>query len=655
MHTVTIEILRTGESHNFELSKQRKYIALCGSYPHVDLSIDCEQATFSKYKKKLRYFDSDERQRQEGIRFFEQLLTKIFDDLEPLRIEGQTEDWLHLRLVISPRELAQLPFEIALTPKGFRGYPLKRFLLNPQRLTTLTREVRQVGPLRYNWPYKPRILFVWADPCAEVPHREHSEALIEIVKHFAHPIKNNAEPIPDLTPWFTILRKASLKSLKNEVKSAIKEGNPFTHIHLLAHGNNPGADEDEAFKLILHDDENPSEVHYANGEELAISILATDSVQTFFPAIVTLIACDSSNEGSISLPAGSLAQQLHQSGVPCVLASQFPLSVEGSVKLVSTLYQKLLINCDDPRIALYQTRNDLFNSNIHDWASLVAYIRFPEDINEQLKDNHLKILLHALKTANAWSDHVLQYKDELAPERNAVWFKDVGERLDKAIKDLEFLLKTDIHQKKERFAEHYGLLGSAFKRKAEHLFRMADILPEKTNTFITESKKALAFSREWYFRGYDKQKNHWTAVQFLSLSAIINGSLTNTEERDIWTIAKIFAETDAREINDPITRIWAWGTLAELCFLSPLKYSPDEKEINTQAKEEALNYLKKIFNAQFTFIDEIQKIDGDIKFAQDSTLSQFKRYVDWWPKMIPSPSIYLLKEMAKEIFKELNI
>ena len=655
MHTVCIEILRTGESYNYELSEKTKYIALCGSHPHVDLTVGCNQLTFSKNKKKLRYFESDEEQRQEGIRFFEQLITKIFDDLEPLRIEGQTEDWLHLKLVISPRELVQLPFELALTPKGFPGHPLKKFLLNSQRLTTLTREVRQVGPLRYNWPYKPRILFAYAGPSDAVPYKEHSDALIDIVKHFACPLKNNPEPVPDLAPWITVLRQASLKSLKNTVKSAIKKGKPFTHIHLLAHGSKPDNDGNETYRLILHDDENSSDVHYTNGEELAHAILATDSIQTFFPVIVTLIACDSSNEGNISLPAGSLAQQLHQSGVPCVFASQFPLSVKGSVNLVSTLYRKLLIERDDPRIALYQTRNDLFNSSVHDWASLVAYVRFSEDIDEQLKDNHLKILLLSLKTVSAWSDHLLQYKDELAPEKNTEWFKAVGERLEDAIKNLENLFKTDIHQKNMRFAEHYGLLGSAFKRKAEHLFQMASFQPESASLLLEESKNALSYSRNWYFKGYEKQINHWTAVQYLSLSTILDGSLAQSVEKDIWTIARILAENDAKEGNGTIIRIWAWGTLAELWLLSPLKFQADENKSGKEDTEKALFYLKKMAHAEFDFIDELSIIGEDIKFARESTFRQFERYISWWPEVYKSAGVNRLKKTASEITEKAKL
>ncbi len=458
-----------------------------------------------------------------------------------------------------------------------------------------------------------------------------------------------------MAPLITFLKQASLKSIKENVKSAIEDGNPYTYIHLLAHGISSGNNENEEFKLVLHDDDDVNLAHDTNGEELAIALLATNGNQTFFPAVVSVMACDSSNEGSLFLPAGSLAHQLHRSGVPCVFASQFPLSVKGSVNLVSTLYKRLLIARDDPRIALYQTRNDLFNSSIHDWASLVAYVRFPENIDEQLKENHLKILLQSLKTANVWSEHLLQYKDELAPEKNAVWFENVGKRLDEAIKDLENLLKTDIHQEKEHFSEHYGLLGSAFKRKAEHFFQMAAFQPQNAPSLLAESKKALSFSKVWYRQGFEKQMNHWTAVQYLSLTAITEGNISSPSFKDIWTITKLLAENDAKESKDTITRIWAWGSLAELWLLSPLKFQADEKENMEAETEKALFYLKKITHAELDFIEELPEIGEDIKFALESTFRQFDRYISWWPEVYKSAGVGRLKKMATEITEKAKL
>jgi hypothetical protein len=657
MHTVTIEILRPGKSHSQELSEQTVYIALCGSHPAADLTIGCNQAKFSKYKQMLRYDLPDEQARHEGISFFEQLISMILDDIEFLRTEGQTDDFLHLRLVMTPKELAQLPFELALTPKGFPGQHSKPFLLNPQRLTTLTRETRQVAPTRYLWPYKPRVLFAWAEPKGEVPHDAHYVALRDLLKHFARPMKDNAEPVPDILPILTPLKNASLRSINAAVKAAIDEGNPYTHIHILAHGSKSDRAAGEVFKLLLHHNDDVNQSHLTDGSEMASAILEIDGNRTNFPAVVSLTACDSSNEGSVSLPAGSLAHQLHESGIPCVFASQFPISVAGSVYLVSTLYKNLLIEGDDPRKALYNTRKSLYdNSNVHDWASLVAYVRFPEDIDEQLKDNRLKILLESLKTSNAWADHILKHRKDIDPGKVKDEFDSITSRLDKSIKDLTDLFKEGTKKDEKRFAEHFGLLGSAFKRKAEHIFRMAALEPGRAESLYEESKEALKTSREWYFNGYDKQKNHWTAIQYLSLTAVIKGSLEEPADQAIWTITRIFAEDDVKEDKEPMDQIWGCGTLAELYLLFPLTLSSDrpdrENEIAT-AKQKAKQYLDKINKAKFTFADRPDLKQGDIAFALESTKKQFERYVIWWPVMMPSKSTNLLREIATDLMDSL--
>jgi len=178
---------------------------------------------------------------------------------------------------------------------------------------------------------------------------------------------------------------------------------------------------------------------------------------------------------------------------------------------------------------------------------------------------------------------------------------------------------------------------------------MTAFQPESASLLLKESKNALVYSKHWYFKGYEKQINHWTAVQYLSLSAIIDGSLTRPVEKDIWTIARILAENDSKESNDIINRIWAWGSLAELWLLSPLKYQTNEKESEEEDIEKALFYLKKIVRAEFDFIDELPKIGKDIIFAQESTFRQFERYISCWPEIYSSAGVIRLKSLAMEI------
>jgi hypothetical protein len=62
-----------------------------------------------------------------------------------------------------------------------------------------------------------------------------------------------------------------------------------------------------------------------------------------------------------------------------VVASQFPLTKDGSVTVASILYQGLLCG-DNPWVLLHQLRSELhsrYGNDSHDWASLVVYEALP--------------------------------------------------------------------------------------------------------------------------------------------------------------------------------------------------------------------------------------------------------------------------------------
>ena len=655
MHTITLQIDRTGTSSDHELSPEVKYKVCCQNMPGIDLQIDCDQASFNQHKEMLRTDSNDEQIRQEGITFFQQLMTKIFDDIQPLAIEASkySDQWLHLRVLTNEKELVQLPFELALTPKGLQGQQIKPWLLNPQQLTTLTREVKQVAAPSYTWPHIPMILFAWADPGKSVPADEHFSALRDVVKELVCPMPNNPEPVADISQMITVLKNASLKSINDAVKKGIDNNKPYTHIHILAHGDKDPFDKIDNYKIILHQNEDANEPYYATGEELAMAILEVDVDTIRKPAILSLMTCDSANTGSVALPVGSLAHQLHESGIPCVFASQFPLSIPGSIKLVSALYSKLLLDGEDPRKALYHTRKAVADKTVHDWASLVAEVRFPFNIDEQLKDYRLKQMLQSLKTSNAWAEHVLKYRNDISPQKFDAVLADVSERLDKSIKDQSKLFAevTSQDTNNDRYAEHSGLLGSAYKRKAEHLFRLAGMNTELSKSLLEKSDEALVTSRDWYSTGFDKVKmNHWVGIQYLSLRAITNESLKDEENKDFFATIRVMAQDDAKEKNKPMTRIWAWGTLMEIYLLQPL--TCPEAEFDAQAIEalpKAKTYVTNIAKAGGSFLGKRGVDPDDIIFAQKSTCSQLERYIFWWPQINKATHIEKLKKMAIEL------
>ncbi len=655
MRTITIEIERQGKAEGYQLMKDTVYLASCDTEPVVNISIKCDQADFQQRKEVLRY--TDKAAMKESFAFLQQLVTRIFDDIHPLPLVAKDEkDWIHVRLITSAKELVQIPFELSLTPSGFKGEHVKPFLLNPLRLTTLTREVRQVGVAEYEWPEKPRILFAWANPDKEVPYEEHFNVLRDLARQLVLPIKDNPEPIPDIGQLITIVKKASRNSINKAIAEGIQEDRPYTHIHLLAHGSqNEHPEFPEEFRLMLHDKNDASKVDYVNGEQLALSILESEGASTKFPAIISLMACDTANAGNTSLPGGSVAHQLHESGIPCVFASQFPLSTQGSVELVGKLYEKLLLEGDDPRTALYHTRKAISENEYHDWASLVAYVRFPADINDQMEDYKLKVLLQALKTSNDWTGHVLKYRKEIPAAALEKVLADVSLRLKRSIDKLDKLVTPVGSTLKEidRYAEHSGLLGSAYKRTAEHLYLLSTLHPEMAEVLCKESGEALVMGRKWYYNGYKKTyKNHWTGMQYLSLAAITNNTLNNEEDQDVWTHVKILAVNDEQS-DDTMTKIWAWGTLTELYLLRPLTKDPaDFEKTATEALTRAKEYAGKIRDADTTFIDK-KALRDTILYAQQTTRKQVDRYISWWPVMMPGTGTEAIKKLAIELIKVL--
>ncbi|WP_153796933.1 CHAT domain-containing protein [Foetidibacter luteolus] len=621
MNTIVIEILRTGQAVNELLDTDINYIALCGAQPAKDLVIACRQDEFNERITLLRYNNNDEAKRQEGISFFQQLVDGVIDQIYPTGMPApQPGEWLHLRLVTTPKEMAQIPFEIALTPQQIQqtDKPLP-FFLNPQYKTTLTREVRRIAFAHYKWPVKPRILFAWAEPRATVPHEEHLAAFVEVLRPWALPVTEPAFPVqPNLGALVTELRDASLNKIKDAVTKAVKEGKPYTHIHLLAHGTKNDDPQGEQFLLLLCGEAGKRVPYKATGPELEAALMITDEQgRVYCPQIVSLVACDSGAMGSPVNPAGSLAHHLHQVGVPCVFASQFPLTQQGSVNLVTALYTCLL-ESSDPRKALYFTREKLDAGNVHDWASLVAYARFPEDVDEQMKDVELRIKLEFMKTSNALTDHVLKHLDAIKDNADEELEK-VSQRMEKSIADLTALVQTAKGQKsKERFAEHYGLIGSAYKRKAEHLFRMAGLAGEAG--VPAASLEALALGKDWYYRAYNEfLYSHWTGTQYLSLQLVLTGTLTGEEERDMWTLCRIMAMQDEKKAANNETLAWAYGTLAELYLLRPFTYAAEQQSQHTEtALLKAKSYIAKL--------NELK----DQLFPQESTARQLERYIKWW-------------------------
>ncbi len=323
MKSLIIGISRPGDADDVLLSPDQKYVSRCGSRPEVTFSINCKQVLFYENIQMLRYVDGDPSSSAGAISFFEKLMSKAFSDLKYLELDNEDNSSYHIRLVTTPMELAQLPFEFVALPGNSDITNEPPLLANPERIITLTREVLQESEARYIWPKQPRILFAWAQPSATVPHEEHKDALVNALKPLVKPKKDITEPEPDTDVFLTELPDASLKSIREEILKGIAKENPYSHIHILAHGGNVQNFTGVVFRLLLCDnDPRSKEVVKADGTDLVNAIIPDkDNI----PVVVTLSSCDSANTGNVMIPSGSLVYQLQRAGIPCVFASQFPL------------------------------------------------------------------------------------------------------------------------------------------------------------------------------------------------------------------------------------------------------------------------------------------------------------------------------------------
>jgi hypothetical protein len=158
------------------------------------------------------------------------------------------------------------------------------------------------------------------------------------------------------------------------------------------------------------------------------------------------------------VPGGSIAHVLHQAGIPLVLASQVPLSKDGSVLVVREFYRGLLW-CENPWVLMHRLRTALhgrLGANSHDWASLVVYEALPPNLADQLE--HAEYL-----QAKAASDVSFAKVDAVLASSG---YDDATRALVETLKKLP----TD-----GRFAmEGLGLRASSFKRLAQNEFRIAE-------------------------------------------------------------------------------------------------------------------------------------------------------------------------------------
>lgn len=674
MRTVTLELLRHGPSHNQLLSPLTPYLALCENHAPVTLNVPFEHNQFLHRLTALTYefgmSQLADNQRQFQLSDTGRELGRLLSAIPGLTAElnrhrEQSSEVIHLRLVLSASELALLPFELVLAGNGFPGFG-QPLLLQNQAPLCLTREVRRVRDVALPWTPHARVLFVCASPpgLPEVPAEAHLLALRRAVDPWVWYFdEDDAEARRrQVAQCLHVLPVASIGAIQDACATG-----EYSHVHVLAHGLARHDGFDLRFGIALHDEADPDgEPDVVSGERLASALrpLARPGRDGFArPMVVTLASCNSSNGGSVVGAGASVAHALQEAGIPLVVAGQFPLTFEGSVELVQTLYDGLLWGAD-PRSLLLDLRRRMhvLQPRSHDWAALTAYASLPRDFDDQLSDLVIGRARAALDVAMDHADRVLvdATRGQGRTPTEAM-MKRAMERIERPWSTMSALVDRI---PKRRF-ELLGLLASLYKRRAE--IALAGSMLFQTDeggadALRSECRALLERSCHDYFACFRERRDAaWAIVQYLCLTLVVELPLANadfTADPDVavlpglppqrseqlerlWTLAWSLSLNDLDETGDRAG--WALGNLIELPLLALLlnrPVQPDTRSWEDEAK---------------AWIDELLRRSDVSPFQIHSTRRQLERYAYWFSyvngqfDMLSALSDALLKRFQPEV------
>lgn len=651
---VRLEIVRPGKPHNQLLSPLTPYTALCGEGSPITFNVHLEHRQLLTRLERLRYVTAGierlvgipERLRDLEVSDLGNEIARILSDIPTLSTElaraqtdrqsGGRNAIVHLRLVLSGSELSLIPFEMAIAPLAYPGEGLE-FCLQANLPIVVTREIRRSRPNPTRWNRSsssmPKVLVAWAEPDGmKVPAQAHvrtiRSALEPWVRRLPH-AKRTGDPEQDAQHRLPLV-KHRIRLLPNasiERIHALCAAESFTHIHLLAHGDVFEQNGEKCFGIALcREDSGMKEV--VSGKRLVKALQAehASGSSRSEPIVVTLATCDSGNQANVLAPGGSIAHDLHSEGIPWVFASQFPLTVPGSIRMAEILYPRLFRG-DDPRQILFELRRQLYEStrNDHDWASIVAYASVSPQFESEVAEFSARQIKEAIKvsleladsmTAPAASGEVqsdastaapakLRREVELATKEAEAFLQLWRARLPKGNSAEERLLRSDA----------IGLHGSTYKRLALLHAQIGE--REAEHRFYRES---LRYYRETMAEAAaTNQRYYWSATQYLSLTAVHDLG----RDVDAYRLARGLAERDTKA-SDPEVCAWAYATLAELDLLAGY-HAPSAGD---SAQHQAV--VRRVEDDCRRIID----LMGARSFHVGSTLRQFKRYAGEWQKPI---------------------
>ena len=298
----------------------------------------------------------------------------------------------------------------------------------------------------------------------------------------------------------------------------------------------------------------------------------------------------------------SFAHDLHQSGIPLVVASQFPLSKEGSVVMAQTLYRDLMWSVN-PLVTLHKVRTELhsvYAQNSHDWASLVVYEALPSNLEAQLEEVRYLQTRRALNAALGHVDGALAAGaslDSVELQKRLADVQDVRAKLpDQGPFKAEALgLKATSAKRLAQAEFEFAFPGGQPKDQIDHHVCRCHRYLEETAEYYRIAVKNLLVST-----GAPVQRDarlHWVMVQSLSSDLVLGRELRD----EYWNTAKLSAQFYL-DNPDPSERSWALGSLAELSLLKladPGLDAAERQELARQSKTYAGQILDLFPNRSF--------------------------------------------------------
>jgi hypothetical protein len=588
---VTLELVRQGPPHNQLLSPLTPYFAICGNHEPEIVHVPFEHATLLRKLRNLRYqgplgggAPSEITADAEDVR---RALVDMLCSIRGLhrelsaRARGGTR-LVALELVVSAAELALLPFELVFRP----GMPARELTSAD---VVILRRTRRVPATSMRWPVRPRVLFAHASPRGDVPFRRHALALRECLAPWlvhAHHL-DAIGGADEVRKYVTVIEQASLPAIREACERMAARDQEITHVHILSHGGQV----DGKFGLLLHHPADPLAADFVTGERLAGALNATaPDGSRRLPACVTLAACDAGNTGDVVYAGASVAHELHEGGVPLVVASQLPLSFRGSVAMVRELYDHLL-SVEDPQVALAKTRDAVRGWSVAgagqmDWASVVAYGALPKQLGPQVSRGRLEQAKRAVESALGLVDPWISATGEPAHAEDDIRVSMEDVLLARRSMDVALCRLDDEGTPLDRAS----YLGAIYKRWAETLAAVPSAerkAPPGGDAHELDPAAAYRTAIDHYMDAHTESGAPYPLVQafacrcFLAFqdlgSGTVAGKVGEVVLSDEWHAAVQLVALRARRPASPERRFEDQRALLELWLMVPLVFVEGER------------------------------------------------------------------------------